>query len=196
MAEQKYFDFELNGIKRKLPYVKITDDMALASFVVISDTELVYEAAKELVKLLPPVDILMTAEAKGIILCYEMSKQLGMKDFVIARKTKKPYMQNAVGHTVHSITTQKEQTLWLDGSDAEKIKGKRVGLIDDVIAKGESIAAIEALAKQAGANVVAKACICAELESVYRDDIIFLKEHFVFTPEEDGSFTPIEVEKP
>lgn len=192
MSEQKYFDFQLNDIKRKLPYVKIKEDLALASFVVISDTELVCEAAKQLKELLPEIDMLVTAEAKGICLCFELSRIMGMKEFIVARKTKKPYMVNPVGHTVCSITTQKEQTLWLDGSDAEKIKGKRVALIDDVIAVGESIAALEALVEAAGAEVAAKACICAELETVYRDDVIYLKKHYVFRPEEDGTFTPIE----
>lgn len=190
----KYFDFEICGIKRKLPYVKITDDMALASFVVISDTELIRTVAPELVKRLPEVDVLMTAEAKGICLCYEMSRIMGMKDFVVARKSLKPYMQDAISHKVFSITTQKEQTLYLNGSDAEKIKGKRVALIDDVIATGESLAAIEGLAVEAGAQVVARAAILAELGAVKRDDIIFLKEHFVFTPNEDGTFTPITVD--
>ncbi len=186
-----YFDFELCGVKRKLPFVKIKDDLALASFVVLSDTELIQAVAPELVKRLPEIDVLMTAEAKGICLTYELSRLLGMKDFVVARKSLKPYMQNALAHKVFSITTQKEQTLYLDGCDVEKIRGKRVALIDDVIATGESIAAVEALALEAGANVVAKACIAAELETVDRDDVIYLKEHFVFRPNEDGTFTPI-----
>lgn len=187
----KYFDFELLGVKRKLPYVRVSDKMALASFVVLSDTELVQAAAPELVKRLPEVDFLMTAEAKGIILTYEMSRLMGMKDFIVARKSYKPYMQNALSHSVHSVTTQKEQTLWLDGCDAERLRGKRVALIDDVFATGESLAAIEELAKAAGAEVVARAAILAELESVGRPDLIYLKEHYVFRANLDGTFTPI-----
>ena len=171
------------GLKRKLPFVKTGENLALASFVVLSDTELIQTVAPELVKRLPPVDILMTAEAKGICLTYELSRLMGMKYFVVARKSRKPYMQNAISHVVHSVTTQKEQTLWLDGCDAERLKGKRVALIDDVIATGESIEAIENLAK---------AAILAELQSVHRSDIIYLKEHFVFRPNPDGSFTPLE----
>ena len=87
----KYFDFELLGIKRKLPFVKVAGRLALASFVVISDTELVKAAAPELVKRLPEVDLLLTAEAKGIILAYEMSRIMGMENFVVARKSYKPY---------------------------------------------------------------------------------------------------------
>ena len=191
----KYFDFELLGIKRKLPFVKVKGRLSLASFVVISDTELVQAAAPELVKRLPEVDLLMTAEAKGIILAYEMSRLMGMKDFIVARKSYKPYMQNALSHTLNSVTTQKQQTLWLDGHDVERIRGKRVAIIDDVFATGESLAAIEALAKDAGANVVARAAILAELESVDRPDLIYLKEHYVFRAEDDGSFTPIKTLK-
>lgn len=187
----KYFDFEICGLKRKLPYVRVADNLALASFVCLSDTELVQAVAPELVKRLPEVDVLMTAEAKGICLTYEMSRIMGMKEFVVARKSKKPYMQNAICFSARSVTTQKEQTLWLDGAEAEKIRGKRVALIDDVIATGESLAAIENLALAAGANVVARAAILAELEAVDRKDIIYLKEHYVFRPNEDGTFTPI-----
>lgn len=187
----KYFDFEICGLKRKLPYVKVADNLALASFVCLSDTELVAACAPELVKRLPEVDVLMTAEAKGICLTYEMSRLMGMKEFVVARKSKKPYMQNAIHFTARSVTTQKEQNLWLDGVEAEKIRGKRVALIDDVIATGESLAAIENLAVAAGAKVVARAAILAELEAVDRKDIIYLKEHYVFRPNPDGTFTPI-----
>ena len=191
----KYSAFELLGIKRKLPFVRVKGRLSLASFVVISDTELVQAAAPELVKRLPEVDLLMTAEAKGIILAYEMSRLMGMKDFIVARKSYKPYMQNALSHTLNSVTTQKQQTLWLDGHDAERIKGKRIALIDDVFATGESLAAIEALATAAGAKVVARAAILAELESVGRPDLIYLKEHFVFRANDDGTFTPIKTLK-
>ena len=187
----KYFDFEICGLTRKLPYVQISDKLVLASFVCLSDTELVQSVAPELVKRLPEVDYLMTAEAKGICLTYEMSRIMGMKEFIVARKNRKPYMVNPVSHHVFSITTQKDQTLWLDGCDADKIRGKRVALIDDVIATGESLAAIESLAQTAGANVVARAAILAELGAVNRKDIIYLKEHYVFRVNPDGSFTPI-----
>ena len=95
---------------------------------------------------------------------------------------------------VFSITTQAKQTLYLDGCDAEKLRGKRVAIIDDVFATGESLAALEKLAAVAEANVVARAAVLAELESVYREDVIYLKEHYVFTPNEDGTFTPIDCE--
>lgn len=189
-----YFDFEICGVRRKLPFVKIRNDMALASFCIVSDTELVQAVAPSLAEKLPEVDVLITAEAKGIILTYEISRLLGMKDFVVARKHKKPYMQNVLEANVFSITTQAKQTLYLDGCDVEKIRGRRVAIIDDVIATGESLAALEKLVELAQGNIVTRAAVLAELDSVYREDIIFLKEHYVFTPNEDGTFTPIECE--
>ena len=39
---------------------------------------------------------------------------------------------------------------------------------------------------------MAKAAILAELQSVHRKDIIFLKEHYVFRPNPDGTYTPID----
>ena len=58
-GEMKYFDFEICGVKRKLPYVKIKEGLALASFVCLSDTELIEAVAPELIKRLPPVDYLI-----------------------------------------------------------------------------------------------------------------------------------------
>ena len=189
-----YFDFEICGVKRKLPFVKIKEDMALASFCIVSDTELVQAVAPHLVEKMPEVDVLLPAEAKGIILTYEMSRLMGMKDFVVARQHKKPYMQNVLEANVFSITTKAKQTLYLDGCDVEKLRGKRVAIVDDVIATGESLAALEKLAELAEAHIVTRAAVLAELDSVYRDDIVYLKEHYVFTPNEDGTFTPIECE--
>jgi len=52
--------------------------LAIASFVILGDTELVCASAKALAEQLPPVDVLVTAEAKGIPLVFEVSKLLNM----------------------------------------------------------------------------------------------------------------------
>lgn len=170
--------YELNvcGIKRNLPIIKISEDLAIASFVILGDTELIVNVAPQIAKKLPEVDILVTAEAKGIPLVYEISKLLNMKEYIIARKNIKPYMNNPITDEVVSITTQKEQTLCLDGSDAEKIMGKRVAIIDDVISTGESLSAIERLVEKAGGIITAKAAILAEGDAADRTDIIFLEK--------------------
>ncbi|QSQ07860.1 Adenine phosphoribosyltransferase [Koleobacter methoxysyntrophicus] len=136
--------------------------------------------APEIVKRLPEVDAIVSAEAKGIPLVHEVSRLLGMNYFV-ARKSIKPYMENPLTVEVESITTQKKQLLCLNGIDAQKIKGKRVALIDDVISTGSSIAALEKLVEKAGGIVAAKAAILAEGDAVNRTDIIYLEELPLFT---------------
>lgn len=122
------------------------------------------------------MDYLVTAEAKGIPLVHEVSRLLGLPYYIVARKSVKPYMAEPLVDEVVSITTQKAQTLCLDGKDALAVKGRRVAIVDDVISTGESLSAIERLLEKAGAEIVAKAAILAEGEAAGRGDIIFLEE--------------------
>jgi len=169
------YNIEVAGVKRELPVIKIKEDLSIASFVILGDTELVCAAAKEIVKRLPEVDILVTAEAKGIPLTFEISRLLKMKKYIVVRKSIKPYMDSPIIDEVVSITTQKKQLLVLDEQDALEIKGKRVAVIDDVISTGESIKAIERLVESAGGIIAAKAAILAEGDAAKRNDIIFLE---------------------
>ena len=170
------YEINICGVKRSLPIIKISDNLAIASFVILGDTELIAKTAPILAEKLPQVDFLITAEAKGIPLVYEISKLLNMKEYIIARKSIKPYMNNPITDEVVSITTQKKQALCLDGNDAKKIKGKKVAIIDDVISTGESLSAIERLVEKAGGIVTAKAAILAEGDAAKRNDIIYLEE--------------------
>lgn len=169
------YEIEVAGIKRELPIIQISDNLSIASFVILGDTEIVCASAEEIVKKLPEVDVLVTAEAKGIPLTFELSRLLKMKKYIVARKSVKPYMDSPIIDEVFSITTQKKQLLVLDEQDALEIKGKRVALIDDVISTGESLSAIERLVEASGGIIVAKAAILAEGDAAKRDDIIFLQ---------------------
>ncbi len=171
----KKYSIEVAGVKRELPVIQISDKLSIASFVILGDTEIVCASAEEIVKRLPEVDVLVTAEAKGIPLVFEISRLLKMKKYIVARKSIKPYMNNPLVHEVVSITTQKKQLLVLEEQDALEIKGKRVAIIDDVISTGESLSAIESLVKTAGGKIVAKAAILAEGNAALREDIIFLE---------------------
>ena len=150
--------------------------LAIASFVILGDCELVTAAAPLLAQKLPKVDYLVTAEAKGIPLVHEVSRLLGLPYYIVARKSVKPYMAEPLVDEVVSITTQKAQTLCLDGKDALLLKGKKVAVVDDVISTGESLQAIERLVEKAGGEIVAKAAILAEGDAAKRSDIIFLEE--------------------
>ena len=176
----KKYCIEVAGVKRELPIIRINDNLSIASFVIIGDTEIVCASAKEIVKRMPDVDMLITAEAKGIPLTFEISRLLNMKKYIVARKSLKPYMESPIIDEAVSITTQKKQILVLDKQDALELKGKRVAIIDDVISTGESLSAIERLVEAAEGIVVAKAAILAEGKAKLRKDIIFLESLPIF----------------
>lgn len=180
------YHLEVCGLVRELPYIPISDSMAYASFVVLGDTELVEKAGKELAQKVKDADILLTAEAKGIALTHEITRNLGKKEFIVARKSVKSYMKNPVEEVLHSITTKGEQHLYLDEADVKKIQGKKVCLIDDVISTGESLQAMENLAIHMGAQVVGRMAILAEGDAAEREDITYLKKLPLFRKTDTG----------
>lgn len=171
-----YYELKVAGLTRQLPVMQIAPDLAIASFVILGDCELVTAAAPLLAQRLPQVDYLVTAEAKGIPLVNEVSRLLNLPYYIVARKSVKPYMDSPITDEVFSITTQKVQQLCLDGKDGMLIRGKRVAIVDDVISTGESLLAMERLLEKAGAQVMAKAAILAEGDAAKREDILFLEE--------------------
>lgn len=175
-----YYELQVAGLKRKLPIIRISDALSIASFVILGDAELVIRAAQELSKVIPEVDYLITAEAKGIPLVQELAHVLGMNRYFVARKSIKPYMNEPFVTEVYSITTQAKQILCLEKEESERIKGKRILIVDDVISTGDSIHAMESLVKKAGGKVAGKAAILAEGDSADRSDIIFLEKLPVF----------------
>lgn len=175
--EQRFYQLQVAGCTRELPILNISDKLAIAGFVILGDVELVTRAAKDLVKKLPyEADFVMTAETKGIPLAAEVAKNLGHSRYLVARKSVKAYMYNSIWVDDESITTKGKQRLYLSEEDVNRIKGKRIILIDDVISTGGSMKALNDLAKKAGAIVVSQVAILAEGEAAKRKDIIFLKE--------------------
>ena len=150
-----------------------------------SDVEITKAAAAELLKKAPEFDIMVTAEAKSIPLIYEMARQAGVNDYVIARKGPKVYMENIISTEVDSITTAGIQKLVIGQKEIDMMKGKRVLIVDDVISTGESLKSIELLVNKAGGNIVGKMAVLAEGEAADRDDIIFLEKLPLFN--EDGT---------
>ncbi len=175
----KTYKMTIAGCERELPICEVNSKLDIAAFIMFDDVEITEKTAKALYDICPEHDVVLTAEAKSIPLCYEFAR-LGCKNYVVARKGEKIYMKNPVSVTVNSITTVYEQKLFIGEDAAEKLKGKRVLIIDDVISTGESLKALEKLAQIAGGNVVGKAAVLAEGDAANRDDIIFLEKLPVF----------------
>ena len=168
------YHINIAGVDRDLKMYSVNEHLDIAAFIMFGDVEVTEKAASALLKLCPEHDVVVSAEAKGIPLGYEMARQ-GCREYVIARKSIKVYMRNCTEVTVNSITTEKEQKLYLGDDEAEYLKGKRVLIVDDVISTGESLAALEKLMEKCGADIVGKACVLAEGEAKDRDDIIYLE---------------------
>ena len=169
------------GVMRDLPICKVTDDLYIGAFIMFGDAEITVACAKELLARAPKeYDYLLTAEAKSIPLIHEMARQSGASEYFVARKGMKVYLTDAIHVSVHSITTQHEQELYLSGADAEMIRGKRILIVDDVISTGESLQAMEALVAQAGGTVTGRMAVLAEGAAQKRSDIKFLAPLPVF----------------
>ncbi len=168
------YRLKVAGLERDLPICPVNEHLDIAGFVIFGDVELTEACARELVKKMPPHDIMITAESKGIPLIHEMARQSGENRYILARKAPKLYMTELFTVEVKSITTEKKQVLCIDGKDAEAMRGKRVVIVDDVISTGESLRALEQLVEEAGGEIVAKMAILAEGDAIERDDIITL----------------------
>ena len=177
------YHMTIAGLERDLPVCKVSDSLFIGAFVIFGDQELTVAAAGELLKKAPAYDYLITAEAKGIPLVHEMARQNGDKKYMLARKGPKLYMTGVFDVAVHSITTAKEQHLYLDTADAALMAGTRILIVDDVISTGESLAALEALVKKAGGNIVGRMAILAEGDAQNREDILYLEKLPLFHPD-------------
>ena len=151
--------------------------------VIFGDPELTVARAKELLTRAPEYDYIITAEAKGIPLAHEMARQAGDAKYILARKAPKLYMRDLFESTVKSITTAKEQTLYLDGADAQLMKGKRILVVDDVISTGESLRALEVLVEKAGGIICGRMAILAEGDAQDREDLVYLEKLPLFNPD-------------
>ena len=179
-----HYKMNIAGCDRALPLCPISDTLRIGAFVIFGDPELTTACAEELLRRAPEYDYLISAEAKGIPLVHEMARLAGNQKYFLARKAAKLYMSGVFEVTVNSITTAKEQKLYLDKADAELMRGKRILIVDDVISTGESLLAIEKLVNAAGGNICGRMAILAEGDATERDDLIYLEKLPLF--DKDG----------
>ena len=174
--EQKYYHMTIAGCERDLPLCRLNENMMIAGFVIFGDPELTTACAKELLARAPEYDYMITAESKGIPLVHEMARLAGNQKYFLARKAPKLYMTGVMEVNVRSITTAKEQKLYMDVADARMMQGKRILIVDDVISTGESLHAWEQLVEQAGGEICGRMAILAEGSAQDRPDLIYLEK--------------------
>jgi adenine phosphoribosyltransferase len=159
---QEVYTIQIRGLARDLPLFEVAPKVRIAIFNMLGDTEVVEAIADDLAQRVPAdIDALMTAEVKSIPLAHALAVRM-KRPYVVARKTRKPYMVGAMSVEVISITTGAPQTLWLDGKDLHLVQGKRILLVDDVISTGSTLAGMRKLVNEAGGAVVAEAAAFTE----------------------------------
>jgi len=170
-------NFKLNiaGYDTELPVLKLPSGISIAFLNLHGNSELTEHCAKELAKKLVDCEVLITAESKGLQLTHCIARELGHHYYAVARKSKKLYMQDGIDITIKaSITTGEIQKLYLSKHDTKLLRGKRVGIIDDVVSTGNSLDGLEELVQKAGGIICKKAFVLAEGDAAYRKDIIYL----------------------
>lgn len=174
--KQQYYSITVAGCARELPICRLNDRLQIAGFVLLGDPALTTACAKALLERAPTYDYIITAEAKGIPLAHEMARLAGNQTYFVARKAPKLYMTGVTEVLAHSITTAGEQRLCLDTADAEKMKGKRILIVDDVVSTGESLRALETLVGRVDGVISGRMAVLAEGDARRRNDLMFLGE--------------------
>ena len=177
----KFYQVDIKGMKVDLPILTLPSGVSIAFFNLHGNPALTEHCGKEIAKIATDCDVLLTAESKGLQLTHVVARELGHPFYAVARKSKKLYMQDGISVSYgSSITTGKNQEFYLSKHDVDLIKGKKVGIIDDVVSTGASLKGLEDLVRLAGGVITKKAFVLAEDVAADRDDVIYLAKIPVF----------------
>ena len=170
-----FYEVDIAGYKEKLPILTLPSGVKIAFFNLHGNSELTEHCGKALSKLLTDCDVLITAESKGLQLTHVVARELGHHYYAVARKSKKLYMQDGIEVTMkESITTGAIQKLYLSKHDVDLIKGKKVGIVDDVVSSGASLKGLDDIVQKAGGIIHKQVFVLAEGDAAYRKDVEFL----------------------
>ena len=173
----KVLKLDIKGYHAELPILPLPSGINIAFFNLHGNSEMTEHCGKEIVKLVSDCDVLITAESKGLQLCHVVARELNQPYYAVARKSKKLYMQDGIDVLYGaSITTGSEQRLYLSKHDVDILKGKKVGIIDDVVSTGASLKGLEAIVEKAGGIIYKKAFVLAEGDAADRTDVIYLQK--------------------
>ncbi|GGN42177.1 phosphoribosyltransferase family protein [Deinococcus daejeonensis] len=143
----------IGDVSRTLPTVRAGGMGRVPLVEFIGDSEFTKAVAQEMVALIPAgTEVLLTVVTNALPLTHELSDRSGLP-YVCARKKRRTYMQHPLIQDVPSMTLGVAETLWLDGPHAERLKGKRVTIVQDVVASGGTAQALARLVERAGGTV-------------------------------------------
>ncbi len=159
------YSVDIGSQRVDLPVVSLNENLALALLITVDmGVSFMAKAGEELAAVLAPydLDVVATVATMGIPLAVEVTRYLGLDQYVVLHKTPKIHLADAVTEQVRSITTDVEQRLLFDRARIPDVDGKRVAIVDDVISTGASTGASLRLLRRVGANIVAIGTLVTE----------------------------------
>jgi len=149
----------------ELPLVPIGEQLAIALLITVDHgVRFAERAGRELAELLRTydVEVVVSVATMGIPLAIEVTRALGLDDYLILQKTPKLHLRDAIAEPVRSITTGTPQRLLFDRARIAAVAGRRVAVVDDVISTGASMRAALNIMGEVGAVPVAIGALLTE----------------------------------
>ena len=162
---QGTYKVDVGSQELEIPLVPIADDLTIALLISVDlGIAFAQTAGGELAAKLAPYDaeIVVSVATMGIPIAIEVTRALGLDDYVILHKTPKIHLADAIAEPVRSITTAVPQRLLLDRARLEAVVGRRVAVVDDVISTGGSTKAALNLLRRVGAEPVVVGAVVTE----------------------------------
>jgi adenine/guanine phosphoribosyltransferase-like PRPP-binding protein len=149
-----------NGDWVMLPFLALPPDFATAiAYLCITENSFELEArlSTAMTEIALPLesDVVIGMPTLGLVLAASVAKKLGHASYVPLSYSRKFWFEDELSIPVNSITTPVQpKTVYIDPRLIERLDGKRVLLVEDVISTGGTVAAEFALMKKLGAQVV------------------------------------------
>lgn len=149
-----------DGNWAELPFLALPPDFETAiAYLCITENSFDLEdrlstAMADLVRPLKP-EIVIGMPTLGMVLASSVAKKLGHDRYVPLSYSRKFWFEDELSVPVNSITTPVQpKTVFIDPRLIERLEGKRVLLVEDVISTGGTVSAELKLMEKIGADVV------------------------------------------
>jgi adenine/guanine phosphoribosyltransferase-like PRPP-binding protein len=143
-----------------LPFLALPPDFTTAiAYLCITENSFALEdrlssAMTAIARPLRP-DIVVGMPTLGMVLAASVGKKLGHEYYVPLSYSRKFWFEDELSTPVNSITTPVQpKTVYIDPRLIERLEGRRVLLVEDVISTGGTVAAELGLMRKLGAHVV------------------------------------------
>jgi adenine phosphoribosyltransferase len=173
------YELDFFGLKRKLPISYLSPKLKIANFNILGDVEFTEKAGEVFEKKLREAHILpdyfVGAEVKVVPLIHNLALRFNHKYYVILRKSIKGYMHNPIVQYPWKGAPHHTKKLVLSSSDAEKLRGKKVVILNDVVSTGATMKMLKSMMKKIEADVVCECAIFKQGDR-YIDPFMYIAE--------------------